>query len=128
MNNKKHPIDDGMDEVKLAGEFKLEQRVSRLKRLIELGAPPIVIANEVILVQKAMWLFDPKSMAAAIEDSNVREVRRAAGFCETNGCQNYRDSENRQEFCTACLADHAEIEKQEAVEDALEESKGAEKH
>ncbi len=124
----KKPIDDGMDEVKLSGEYKLEQRVSRLKRLIELGAPPIVIANEVILVQKAMWLFDPKSMAAALEDSNVRVARRDAGFCETPGCQNYRDSENRQEYCKSCLAHHEEINRQEEMEDAVEESKGAEKH
>lgn len=90
-----------LDEVKLAGEHKLEQRVARLKRLMELHAPPIILAREVVLIEKAMWLFDPTAMAAAIETDQVKTAKMAAGFCINSGCQNKLGADH--EYCDPCM-------------------------
>jgi hypothetical protein len=90
-----------LDEVKLAGEYKLEQRVARLKRFIDLNAPPIILASEIVLIERAMWLAHPVSMAAAIETDRVKSAKKAAGFCISPSCQNHLGSDH--EYCDSCM-------------------------
>lgn len=104
-----------VSQVQSHGEYKLQQRVSRLKRLVDLNAPVYIIAREIVLVQKAMWLLNPDAMASAISEDNVQSARHAAGFCNIPGCQNFQHEKN--ELCEPCIKENEDREKQERLED-----------
>jgi hypothetical protein len=87
-------------EVIEAGDVRFIKRLNRLNDLVRLNAPTIVVAQEVLNLQDALWLAHPEWMSAAIEQRATSRVRKAAGFCQMPKCG--RRAVTDLELCTEC--------------------------
>lgn len=90
-----------MNEVEMRGDYLLEQRVARLRKLLEVNAPNLFVAREILLIQRAMWLRDPDAMSMAILDQERTRSRKESGFCVSSDCSNRNQADS--EYCGPCV-------------------------
>jgi len=69
-----------------AAKQRLQNRVKRLVRLVELDAPATLLIREIKLVEDACWLLDEHSSAEGLAALQRDRVRHAAGFCVEESC------------------------------------------
>ena len=78
---------------------QLESRCGRLMKLIKLGAPGVIICNEVRLLQKPIALMEDEFVEMHRRDGEqkVAEAKNSVGLCCVQGCLNeyvtYEDDE-----------------------------------
>lgn len=72
-----HPTHKAVD----MGTARLRHRCQRLLSLLNLQAPEVVLANEVLLIQEAAGLALGEHLYLAACRRDVERLRRAAGLC-----------------------------------------------
>jgi hypothetical protein len=86
-----------------AGEKRLEMRVKRLARLVELKSPPAIMARETLMIADAMWLAYPEDMAKQMLDREHTRVKTRAGYCSVKDCES--PAQVDEEVCPLHLAE-----------------------
>lgn len=81
---------------------RLANSVDRLRKLLELDAPDVIVATEVASTVKHAMMLWPKEAGAAIGESFGKSFRRIYGLCMECGktCEDQNESE-----CIACRLD-----------------------
>lgn len=111
----------GLSEAQLY-DFQLRARVERLQKLIALGAPPQIIAAEVMLVNKAAIGFCGEHYAAAQYHEQLKAVRFGMARCIECGHEGVEDAYG---LCPRCLKGDADEAQAEAAADQGAETDGA---
>lgn len=92
---------DGLD--------KLKMRLERLNRLMEMGAPNIVLVHEIKLVYNASWLAFPEEMKITHAQEKLEEVKKRSGWCINDNCDN-RSFGSSDGYCEQCDKQFEEID------------------
>lgn len=99
------------DKVIAVARRTLSTRVQRLLRLLDIGAPSIILANQGRLVYDAACMLDPDAIADGIREELARGARRYAQVCVWDGvCE--ADATTDDGLC----ADHAAEQAREDAE------------
>jgi hypothetical protein len=69
------------ENVKDAGQKALRERVRRLGEMMNLNAPTFMLATELDLISRALWLKDPNGMAHHLATQQTLAARTSGGFC-----------------------------------------------
>ena len=89
---------------------KLENGSARLNKLIKLGAPCIIICNEVRMLQKTIALLEDEFIEGYRKDavSKIGEAKNTYGFCCKQGCNNEYVEDNDKSFGEYMCAEHSQ--------------------
>jgi hypothetical protein len=86
MSDEKKTKDVGGMTPQVAGLKRLEMRSKRFARLVQSNAPPVVLANDVLLIWEAMMLAYPNEFGDAIADREHTQFKLKLGYCYMTGC------------------------------------------
>ena len=84
----KDPYDAAPDALQSVALRILKNRAERLVRLLDLKAPPVIIANEVRLVMDAAIAFTGESWGFSVVHSAMARLKPRMGFCSQTKCEN----------------------------------------
>jgi hypothetical protein len=99
-----------MNKLESHGLDRLKHRIERLRRLLQLEAPPL-IANEIHMIVDAMKMYSPEAWYKALKQSEMRALKLSCGFCSQDGCDERRDYDAKElsDMCTKHIAEFNEI-------------------
>lgn len=97
------------DSLQQMAKEKLEVRTNRLRRMVALNAPVLILMAEIQLIQDALTIMDPGAVADIQAGRQQRDVRRRWGLCMVQSCDRRTDAGS--DLCAHCLAEaDAEID------------------
>lgn len=92
------------DKVIAVARRALRTRAERLLRLLDLGTPSVILANQGRLVYDAACMLDPDAIADGIREELARGARRYAQVCVWDGvCE--ADATTDDGLCAAHAAE-----------------------
>lgn len=92
------------DKVIAVARRALRTRAERLLRLLDLGTPSVILANQGRLVYDAACMLDPDTIADGIREELARGARRYAQVCVWDGvCE--ADATTDDGLCAAHAAE-----------------------
>ena len=100
------------EECRKTGKQRLDSRMARLARLVNLDAPVYVMATEAAMVLDALRMMDPEAVAKALGARAHADLMRRAERCQ-NCFAPLKATEDRSQ-CDACNAEVAEEDEEDA--------------
>ena len=83
----------------------LESRAERMHKLVQLKAPPVILANELILLTKAIAGFSPEHYGKALANEAQTRSRESMGLCVFCGRENHERQMAGENWCETCEAE-----------------------
>lgn len=99
------------EEVLARGKELFKRRVKTLSNLFDNNAPPGLLAAQLGMLEKALWLMAPEEFSRHLCRSNHAKARAAVGLCTHPSCSSPNiDSDLCQVHCDELMKEIAELD------------------